>query len=101
LPYPVHSITFDTDKAFSCHHEVARLLGVEACFTSPNTSHDKGTVENKIGVIRRLISKWADITKIAPNTMRRVERLINDRPVRKFNYRTPNQALQEKIAIIT
>jgi IS30 family transposase len=26
---------------------------------------------------------------------------LNDRPVRKFNYKTPNQVLQEKIALIT
>jgi IS30 family transposase len=101
LPYPVHTITFDNDKAFSCHQDVARLLGVETYFTRPYTSQDKGTVENRIGVIRRFISKRADITKISPNTIRRVERLINNRPVRKFNYKTPNQVLQEKIALIT
>jgi len=31
----------------------------------------------------------------------RVEKLLNERPVRKFNYKTPNQVLQEKIALIT
>jgi IS30 family transposase len=101
VPYPVHTITFDNDKAFSCHQDVARVLGVETYFTRPYTSQDKGTVENRIGVIRRFISKRADITKISPNTIRRVERLINNRPVRKFNYKTPNQELQEKIALIT
>ena len=30
-----------------------------------------------------------------------VEQLLNDRPVRKFNYLTPNQVLQQKIALIT
>jgi IS30 family transposase len=101
VPYPVHTITFDNDKAFSCHQDVARLLEVETYFTRPYTSQEKGTVENRIGVIRRFIPKRADITKISPNTIRRVERLINNRPVRKFNYRTPNQVLQEKIALIT
>jgi len=30
-----------------------------------------------------------------------VEQLLNDRPVRKFNYLTPNQVLHQKIALIT
>jgi IS30 family transposase len=30
-----------------------------------------------------------------------VERKLNNRPVRKFNYLTPNQVLQQKIALIT
>jgi IS30 family transposase len=101
LPYPVHTITFDNDKAFSCHQDVSRILGVETYFTRPYTSQDKGTVENRIGVIRRFISKRADITIISPNTIRRVERLINDRPTIKFNFRTPNQVLNDKIALIT
>jgi IS30 family transposase len=67
VPYPVHVITFDNDKAFSNHQEVSRVLGVESYFTRPYTSQDKGTVENRIGVIRRFISKRADITKISPN----------------------------------
>jgi IS30 family transposase len=100
VPYPVHTITFDNDKAFSCHQDVARLLGVETYFTRPYTSQDKGTVENRIGLIRRFISKRVDITKISPNTIRRVERLINNRPVRKFNYKTPNQVLQEKFHLL-
>ena len=33
--------------------------------------------------------------------VKRVEQLLNDRPVRKFNYLTPNQVLQQKIALIT
>jgi IS30 family transposase len=101
VPYPIHTITFDNDKSFSCHQAVSRVLGIDAYFSRPYTSQDKGTVENRIGFIRRLISKRADINKIYLNTIRRVEKLIKNRPVRKFNYRTPNQVLQEKIALIT
>ena len=34
-------------------------------------------------------------------TDQEVEQFLNDRPVRKFNYQTPNQVLQGKIALIT
>jgi IS30 family transposase len=38
---------------------------------------------------------------VTVNQVKRVEQLLNDRPVRKFNYLTPNQVLQQKIALIT
>jgi len=33
--------------------------------------------------------------------VKQVEQKLNDRPVRKFNYLTPNQVLQKKIALVT
>jgi IS30 family transposase len=38
---------------------------------------------------------------VTSDQVKRVERLLNNRPVRKFNYKTPNQVLLEKIALIT
>jgi IS30 family transposase len=29
VTHPVHTITFDNDKAFSCHQDVVRLIGIE------------------------------------------------------------------------
>jgi IS30 family transposase len=33
--------------------------------------------------------------------VKRVERLLKNRPVTKFKYKTPNQVLLEKIALIS
>jgi len=38
---------------------------------------------------------------VTENMVKQIEEKINNRPVRKFNYLTPNQVLQEKIALIT
>ena len=70
-------------------------------FTRPYTSQDKGTVENRIGQIRRYFPKKTDLSILTTDQVKRVEKLLNNRPVRKFNYKTPNQVLQEKIAIIS
>jgi IS30 family transposase len=41
-------------------------------------------------------------TKLIQNEqVKRVEQLLNNRPFRKFNYKTPNQVLLEKIALIS
>lgn len=98
--YDLHTLTFDNDKAFAGHLEVGKELNVKTYFTRPYTSQDKGTVENRIGVIRRFFPKKTDLTFITNQQIKQVEQKINNRPVRKFNYLTPNQVLQQKIALI-
>ncbi len=99
--YDLHTLTFDNDKAFTDHLEIGKELNVDIYFTRPYTSQDKGTVENRIGVIRRFFPKKTDLTFITHQQVREVEQKLNNRPVRKFNYQTPNQVLQGKIALIT
>ena len=99
--YPLHTLTFDNDKAFAGHQAIGLALGLETYFTRPYTSQDKGTVENRIGQIRRFFPKKTDLREISHHRVRQVEEFLNNRPVRKFKYKTPNQALQEKIALIT
>ena len=57
VPYPIKTLTFDNDMAFSQHLEVGKALGAETLFTKPYSSQNKGTVEIRIGVIRRFIPK--------------------------------------------
>ena len=99
--YELHTLTFDNDKAFTDHIEIGKELHVDTYFTRPYTSQDKGTVENRIGVIRRFFPKKTDLTFITHQQVKEVEQKLNNRPVRKFNYQTPNQVLQGKIALIT
>ncbi len=101
MDYPLHTITFDNDKGFANHMEVAHALNVNTYFTRPYTSQDKGTVENRIGQIRRFFPKKTEISTITNAQVKTVEQLLNNRPVRKFNYKTPKQVLLEKIALIT
>ena len=99
--HPIHTITFDNDKGFADHMTVANALNADTYFTRPYTSQDKGTVENRIGQLRRFFPKKTDLSIVTDDQVKRVERLLNKRPVRKFNYKTPNQVLLEKIALIT
>lgn len=93
--YPLHTLTFDNDKAFSCHELIGNKIGVATYFTRPYTSQDKGTVENRIGVIRRFFPKKTDLRFVTKKEVLLVERKINNRPIRKFNYLTANQVLQK------
>jgi transposase, IS30 family len=99
--YEPKTLTFDNDKAFSCHSIIAKYTGAKTYFTRPYTSQDKGIVENRIGVIRRFFPKKTNLTFVTNKQVREVERKINNRPIRKFKYKNANQVLQEKIALIT
>lgn len=92
----VKTLTFDNGKEFALHQEIGQLLNAKTYFTRPYTSQDKGTVENRIGVIRRFFPKKTDLRKISDERIKEVERLLNYRPVRKFNYKNPIEVLLEK-----
>ena len=98
----IKTITFDNDQAFSLHNEIAKELGVKTFFTRPYTSQDKGTIENRNGVIRRFYPKKTDFNEVSKNDIKKVEKKINNRPVRKFDYKTPNEVylLKSRVALI-
>lgn len=85
------TITFDNDQAFSLHEKIADKLGAKTYFTRPYTSQDKGIIENRNGVIRLFFPKKSDFEKVTQKEIKRVEKEINNRPVRKFGYLTPNE----------
>jgi IS30 family transposase len=98
------TITFDNDQAFSMHEIIAKKLNVKVYFTRPYTSQDKGTVENRNGIIRMFFPKKTDFTKVSLREIKRVENEINNRPVRKFGYLTPNEVfsrLKGRVALVT
>ena len=92
----VKTLTFDNGKEFAHHQKIGKLLKAKTFFTRPYTSQDKGTVENRIGVIRRFFPKKTDLRKIPDKRIKEVERLLNYRPIRKFNYNNPIEVLQRK-----
>ena len=96
------TMTFDNDQAFGLHLEIAKELNIKTFFTRPYTSQDKGSIENRNGVIRRFYPKKTDFSTISANDIKKVETMINNRPVRKFDYKTPNEVhlLKQSVALI-
>ena len=68
----IKTITFDNGKEFSRHNKIAIDLNVKTYFTRPYTSQDKGTVENRIGVIRRFFPKKTDLRKVSNERVKEV-----------------------------
>ncbi len=92
----IKTITFDNGKEFAYHHKIAKDVNAKTYFTRPYTSQDKGTVENRIGVIRRFFPKKTDLREVSVKRIKEVEKLLNYRPIRKFNYNNPIEVLKNK-----
>jgi len=93
----LRTMTYDNDFSFAQHNVANESLETKSYFTRPFTSQDKGTVENRIGIIRRFFPKDMDLTHTSHRRIKEVENMINERPVRKFNYQTPNAVFLQKI----
>jgi IS30 family transposase len=92
----IKTITFDNGKEFAQHAKIAKDINAKTYFTRPYTSQDKGTVENRIGVIRRFFPKKTDLREVSTKRVKEVEKLLNYRPIRKFNYNNPIEVLNNK-----
>ena len=55
-------------------------------------SWEKGTDENRIGVLRWRWPKKTDFSKISDDEVAWVENWINSRPMKCLDYDTPNEA---------
>lgn len=60
----VKTLTFDNGKEFAQHKKIGCLLNTKTYFNRPYTSQDKGTVENRIGVIRRYFPKKPSCSRL-------------------------------------
>jgi len=82
----IKTLTVDNDKGFANHASIARTLDANVYFTRPYTSQDKGTVENRISVIRKFFPKGTDLRNVTEERIKTVERNLNNRSIRKFDY---------------
>lgn len=95
----IKTLTFDNDPAFFGHVGVGEELMAKTYFTRPYTSQDKGSVENRIGILRRFFPKKTALEDIPDQQIAKVQQILNNRPVRKFNYKTPNQIFSQKLGV--
>ena len=91
------SRTFDNGKEFAEHHKLTRGLGLEVYFADPYVSWQRGTNENTNGLLRQFFPKRTDFTQLSHREVARVEQLLNERPRRRLDYRTPAEILAPRI----
>ena len=94
----VRTLTMDNGPENAEHQAVNDALGTKSYFCTPYHSWEKGTIENSIGLIRRYFPKKTDFLKVSYYDVKRVERILNNRPRKCLNYATPSETLSGAFA---
>lgn len=100
--YPKHarrSITYDNGSENIEHREANTVLGTKSYFTEPYRSWQKGTVENTIGLIRRVLPKKTNFDCVSDRQIKTLERHLNNRPRKCLNFRTPLERFRHSVAL--
>ena len=91
----VHTITSDNGKELAGHGKIAQELGTGFFFATPYHSWERGLNEHTNGLVRQYFPKATDFHEVLGEDVRRVEELLNGRPRKVLNYRTPAEVFNE------
>jgi IS30 family transposase len=93
------SLTYDQGREMSGHKAFTVDTGITVYFAHPSSPWERGTNENTNGLVRQFFPKGTAFNKLPPGAIRRAQNLLNDRPRKVLNYRTPNEAFSALVAL--
>lgn len=88
-PSKLLSITYDNGSENVLHIKTNKKLNTKSYFCEPYHSWEKGSIENRIGQIRRFFPKKTDWNSVTQIELNRVVNLINNRPMKCLKFKTP------------
>lgn len=97
----IKSITYDNGCENAAHLETNDELKCNSYFCQPYHSWEKGSVEQINGLIRRYYPKRTDFLKVSDKKLFEVEQLLNSRPRKCLNFKTPYESYEDFCKIDT
>lgn len=95
----VHSISFDNGVEFSEFRTIEKKLNATVYFAEPHKPWQRGTNENTNGILRFFFERGFDFREITEEEYQKVVGLINNRPRRCLDWRTPAEVYSESVAL--
>lgn len=83
------TMTFDNGREFCGHQTLANNLGLQCFFANPYHSWERGLNEHTNGLLRQFFPKGTNFKIVKPEALQRAVDLINRRPRKSLDYRTP------------
>ncbi len=90
---PKKSMTNDRGQEFSDHQTYEKKVKIKVYFCDPYSSYQRGTNENRIGILRQYYPKKSDLTQLTNGELERVEFEINNRPMKILDWKTPIEVM--------
>ena len=93
----VKSITCDRGSEFANWQSIEKQLNCDVFFADPYCAWQKGTNENLNGLLREFYPKGRNLSRVSPKTLLRNLALLNARPRKVLNYRSPQVLWDEEL----
>jgi IS30 family transposase len=90
-----HTMTYDNGTEFNEHEYIEDHSSLPVYFAQPYHSWERGTNENTNGLYRQFFPKKADLDPVSQRDVDRVTRLLNTRPRKRHQYRTPDEVFRD------
>jgi len=87
------TLTCDDGKEFANFKQLEHRLDFDVYFADPYAPWERGTHENTNGLLRDFFPKATDFTRVSHARVAKVQRMLNNRPRKCLNYRTPAEVL--------
>lgn len=91
------SMTYDQGKEMAEHKLFAKNMRMKVYFCHPSSPWERGTCENTNMLIRGFFPKGTDFNAITRSEIKRVQKMLNERPRRALEYRKPFEVFQEEV----
>ena len=89
------SLTHDRGSEMSEHVLFTKDTKVQVYFADPHCPWQRGTNENTNGLIRQFFPKGTDFATVSKKELKRVQKLLNERPRKTLGWKTPKEAFQD------
>jgi transposase, IS30 family len=87
------TLTADNGKEFADFAALERTLALKVYFANPHAPWERGANENTNGLLRDWFPKGSDLSQVSPRQLAQVQSMLNNRPRKCLNYRTPLEVL--------
>lgn len=95
------TLTYDQGREMAEHKLFTKETQVVVYFAHPGIPWERGTNENTNGLIRQFFPKSTDFNKVSTKEIKHVQHLLNGRPRKTLNWKTPYEVFKELVALKT
>lgn len=92
------SLTCDQGKEMAQHEKLAKNIKLKVYFCHPHSPWEKGTCENTNYLIRDMCDGVCDFRLLSQTKVRRIARLLNERPRQTLGFMTPKEKIRQLCA---
>jgi len=85
------TVTYDNGSEFAEYEMIEKETGMNVFFANPYHPWERGSNENINGLIRQFFPKKTNFDNVSEKEIKKVERLLNNRPRKRLNYLTPKE----------